>query len=99
MLPLIGSLVSAFGRKPVLIAFILAFAVGSAISGSAHSMNMLIAGRSTWPIAHMTEPALTGYCLAVQGFGGGGCIAITEIVYADLVPLPLRGKYQGIQAS
>nr|VWO94584.1 Beta-lactamase (EC [Ganoderma boninense] len=35
----------------------------------------------------------------VQGFGGGGCIAITEIIYADLVPLPERGKYQGIQAT
>ena len=46
ILPLIGSLVSAFGRKPVLVAFILTFAVGSAISGAAQSMNMLIAGRS-----------------------------------------------------
>ena len=36
---------------------------------------------------------------AIQGFGGGGCIAITEIIYADLVPLPERGKYQGIQAT
>ncbi len=26
-------------------------------------------------------------------------MGITEIIYADLVPLPLRGKYQGIQAS
>ncbi|KAI0788199.1 iron permease [Fomes fomentarius] len=81
ILPLIGNLVSAFGRKPALVAFILTFAVGSAISGAAQSMNMLIAGR------------------VVQGLGGGGCIAITEIIYADLVPLPLRGKYQGIQAS
>ncbi|KAJ8486824.1 hypothetical protein ONZ51_g4574 [Trametes cubensis] len=81
ILPLIGSLVSAFGRKPVLVAFILTFAVGSAISGAAQSMNMLIAGRT------------------VQGLGGGGCIAITEIIYADLVPLPERGKFQGITAS
>ncbi|KAI0654636.1 major facilitator superfamily domain-containing protein [Cubamyces menziesii] len=81
ILPLIGSLVSAFGRKPVLVAFTLTFAVGSAISGAAQSMNMLIAGRT------------------VQGLGGGGCIAITEIIYADLVPLPERGKFQGITAS
>ncbi|KAI0326040.1 iron permease [Cubamyces sp. BRFM 1775] len=81
VLPLIGSLVSAFGRKPVLVAFILTFALGSAISGAAQSMNMLIAGRT------------------VQGLGGGGCIAITEIIYADLVPLPERGKFQGITAS
>ncbi|KAI0363641.1 iron permease [Pilatotrama ljubarskyi] len=81
VLPLVGNLVSGFGRKPVLVAFILAFATGSAICGSACTMNVLIAGR------------------AVQGFGGGGCIAITEIIYADLVPLPERGKFQGITAS
>ncbi|KAI1785125.1 iron permease [Ganoderma leucocontextum] len=81
VLPFIGNLASAFGRKPVLLAFIVTFAIGSAISGAAQNMNMLIAGRT------------------VQGFGGGGCIAITEIIYADLVPLPERGKYQGIQAS
>ncbi|KAJ8481491.1 hypothetical protein ONZ51_g5965 [Trametes cubensis] len=81
ILPLIGNLVSAFGRKPSLVAFILTFALGSAISGAAQNMNMLIAGRT------------------VQGLGGGGCIAITEIIYADLVPLPERGKFQGITAS
>ncbi|KAM5544669.1 hypothetical protein V8D89_001567 [Ganoderma adspersum] len=81
VLPFIGNLASAFGRKPVLLGFIVTFAIGSAISGAAQNMNMLIAGRT------------------VQGFGGGGCIAITEIIYADLVPLPERGKYQGIQAT
>lgn len=35
---------------------------------------------------------------AIQGLGGGGCIAVTEIIYADLVPLPERGKFQGITA-
>ena len=45
VLPLIGNLVSAFGRKPALIAFIVVFAIGSAISGAAQNMNMLIAGR------------------------------------------------------
>ncbi|KAL0947702.1 hypothetical protein HGRIS_013788 [Hohenbuehelia grisea] len=35
---------------------------------------------------------------AIQGMGGGGCIAVTEIIYADLVPLPERGKFQGITA-
>ncbi|KAI0642702.1 Mfs1.1 [Trametes meyenii] len=81
VLPFIGDLVSAFGRKPVLIFFILAFALGSALSGAAQSMNMLIAGR------------------AVQGFGGGGCFSVTEIIYADLVPLPERGKLQGMTAA
>ncbi|KAI0763299.1 iron permease [Trametes elegans] len=81
IIPLVGDLVSGFGRKPVLIAFVLTFAIGSAVSGAAQSMNMLIAGR------------------ALQGFGGGGCLAVTEIVYADLVPLPERGKFQGLIVS
>ena len=100
VLPFIGNLASAFGRKPVLLAFIVTFAIGSAISGAAQNMNMLIAGRSRWSLCLFSLPwrMLTPH-LAVQGFGGGGCIAITEIIYADLVPLPERGKYQGIQAT
>lgn len=35
---------------------------------------------------------------AIQGFGSGGCLAVTEIIYADLVPLPQRGIIQGITA-
>ncbi|KAI0667858.1 Mfs1.1, partial [Trametes maxima] len=81
VLPFIGDLVSAFGRKPILIFFILTFALGSALSGAAQSMDMLIAGR------------------AVQGFGGGGCFSVTEIIYADLVPLPERGKLQGMTSA
>ncbi|KAF4564674.1 hypothetical protein EYR40_010842 [Pleurotus pulmonarius] len=80
ILPTVGGLVTIFGRKPILICFITAFAVGSAICGAAHNMDMLIVGR------------------AIQGLGGGGCIAVTEIIYADLVPLPERGKFQGITA-
>ncbi|KAI0372207.1 iron permease, partial [Pilatotrama ljubarskyi] len=81
VLPFIGHVVSVFGRKPVFLAFVLVFALGSGISGSAQNMNMLIAGR------------------AVQGFGGGGCLSVTEIIYADLVPLPERGKLQGMTAA
>ncbi|KAF8178949.1 iron permease [Pholiota molesta] len=62
ILPTVGGLVTVFGRKPILICFIFAFALGSA----------------AWAAA--------------------GCIAVTEIIYADLVPLPERGKFQGITA-
>jgi MFS family permease len=37
---------------------------------------------------------LIGRC--VQGIGGGGIIALTEIIVTDLVPLRLRGEYFGI---
>ncbi|KIW22734.1 uncharacterized protein PV07_11000 [Cladophialophora immunda] len=36
---------------------------------------------------------------AVQGIGGGGVIAMTEIVVTDLVPLRYRGQWAGIIAG
>ncbi|KAF8954828.1 iron permease [Flammula alnicola] len=45
ILPVVGGLAATLGRKPILLGSISIFAVGSAISGSARSMNMLIAGR------------------------------------------------------
>lgn len=36
---------------------------------------------------------------SVQGVGGGGVIALSEIVVTDLVPLRLRGQYFGILSA
>lgn len=33
---------------------------------------------------------------SLQGVGGGGIIALSEIVVTDIVPLRLRGQYFGI---
>ena len=33
---------------------------------------------------------------SLQGIGGGGLIALTEIIVTDLVPLRLRGQWFGI---
>ena len=46
ILPLSGSLADIFGRKPIMLICIVFFAVGSAIAGASHNMNMLIAARS-----------------------------------------------------
>ncbi|KAI0632743.1 iron permease [Trametes polyzona] len=81
VLPLVGGLVSGFGRKYVLIAFVAFFAVGSVLCGAAQSLTMLIVGR------------------AIQGIGSGGSLSVTEIIFADMVPLPERGKFQGIAAA
>lgn len=48
ILPLSGSLADIFGRRPVMLGAILFFAVGSALSGAAQNMNMLIAARSAY---------------------------------------------------
>ena len=61
---------------------------------------MLIAGRGlSWFISPFVERVLTFVVQALQGFGGGGCIAVTEIIYADLVPLTERGFFLGINAT
>lgn len=46
LLPLVGGLASIFGRRPIVLVFVLIFAIGSAICGAAQNMPMLIAGRS-----------------------------------------------------
>ncbi|EPQ58605.1 Mfs1.1 [Gloeophyllum trabeum ATCC 11539] len=45
-IPLSGSLAQIFGRKFVMLASLIIFAVGSALCGAATSMNFLIAGRT-----------------------------------------------------
>jgi MFS family permease len=80
VVPLCGGLVSMWGRKPILIGLMTLFAIGSAVAGSATTMNVLIIGR------------------AFQGAGGCGALTVTEIIYADMVPLPQRGVMQGMAA-
>ncbi|KAI0781950.1 iron permease [Abortiporus biennis] len=45
ILPLSGLLADVFGRKPIMLASVFLFALGSALAGAAQSMNMLIAAR------------------------------------------------------
>ncbi|PFH49132.1 hypothetical protein AMATHDRAFT_148324 [Amanita thiersii Skay4041] len=77
-LPLSGDLSQVFGRRPIMLASLFFFILGSILCGAATSMNFLITGR------------------AVQGLGGGGIIALTEIIVSDMVALRERGTYRGI---
>ncbi|KAJ7175341.1 MFS general substrate transporter [Mycena filopes] len=45
-LPLSGNLAQIFGRKHITILMVVLFGIGSAVSGSAHSMSVLIVGRA-----------------------------------------------------
>ncbi|KAJ7598412.1 iron permease [Mycena floridula] len=45
-LPLSGKMADIFGRKPIMLGSIVLFALGSALSGAAQNMNMLIAART-----------------------------------------------------
>lgn len=79
--PVIGSLSSLFGRKPLLYTSLVFFGVGAIVAAVAKrgdGMAMLLIGRS------------------IQGIGGGGIIVLAEILTTDLVPLRQRGNYQSI---
>lgn len=94
ILPLSGALADTFGRKPIMLASILLFAIGSALAGSSQNMNMLIAARGE-PISIIDLCQSLNIDAAVQGLGGGGIINLAEIITSDLVPLAERGLYQG----
>jgi predicted MFS family arabinose efflux permease len=48
-----GTLANLWGRKRVLLGVLVAFVVGSAISGAAKNMSMLIAGRSEFILQYL----------------------------------------------
>lgn len=53
-----------------------------------------LVGAIVCAVAKQFSTLLVGRSL--QGIGGGGLIALTEIVVTDLVPLRLRGQWFGI---
>ncbi|KAJ7907211.1 iron permease [Mycena leptocephala] len=72
---------SLANAKPIMLLCISFFAIGSALAGASQHMNMMIGARG----------------MSVFGrIGGGGILALTQILVADLVPLSERGLYQGL---
>ncbi|KAL4934789.1 hypothetical protein BDV06DRAFT_229450 [Aspergillus oleicola] len=54
------------------------------------------AGSIIAALAQNLTVLLTGRC--IQGIGGGGIIALTEVLIADLIPLRERGKWMSFRA-
>ncbi|KAK2062368.1 major facilitator superfamily transporter [Colletotrichum caudatum] len=73
--PTVAGLSGIFGRKPLVFASALLFAVGSVVSAVANDFAVVIAGRT------------------IQGVGGGGILALIEVIITDLVPLAVRGQW------
>ncbi|KAJ6575510.1 MFS general substrate transporter [Mycena sp. CBHHK59/15] len=63
-LPLSGNLAQIFGRRSILLSALVLFAAGSAISGSARSMTILIVGRAVQGVAGGGIQALTAIVTA-----------------------------------
>ena len=97
ILPLSGRFADAFGRRPVMLASVGLFFVGSALAGAAQNMNMLIAARSEFlQPCELSRSAHAPGRAAVQGIGSGGILNLSEIIVSDLVPLAERGMFMGI---
>ncbi|KAJ7483257.1 MFS general substrate transporter [Mycena latifolia] len=64
VLPLSGRLADVLGRRDVLLAALVVFAIGSAVCGAAHSMAMLIAGRVIQGIGSGGIQSLTAIVVA-----------------------------------
>jgi len=58
------------------------------------ALTFFLVGAIVAGVAHSFAILLVGR--SIQGIGGGGLIALTEIVVTDLVPLRIRGKWFGI---
>lgn len=88
MVPIWGKLSDLFGRKPVLLASILFFLLGSSLSGLAGEFGPL--------------PLLGGGMLqlivfrAIQGVGGGGLFSTAFTIVADLYPPAQRARIGGM---
>jgi EmrB/QacA subfamily drug resistance transporter len=88
MVPIWGKLGDLFGRKPILLAGIALFLVGSWLSGLAGEFGEL--------------PVLGGGMVqlvvfrAVQGLGGGALFTTAFAIIADLFPPRERGRFAGV---
>jgi MFS family permease len=99
LVPWTGGLANIFGRRPILVAALLLFALGSALTGAAQSMTMAIAGRSVQGIGGgailtMVRKSSTLHVEVLRLKLARR--AQSEIIVIDLVPLAERGSYMGI---
>lgn len=93
--PVIAGLSHVFGRKNLIVISSLMFVVGAIICAVATNFTLMYVDLEygTPIITHVTDilyPRLAGR--SVQGIGGGGILALGEIVVTDLVPLAARGS-------
>lgn len=58
------------------------------------SILLFLVGSIIGALANDFTILILGRC--IQGIGGGGVIALTEIVVTDLVPLRFRGQWFGV---
>lgn len=80
-LPFCGSMANILGRRSTMIFSLLIFMLGSGLCGGSKYVNSM---------------KMLIASRAIQGVGGGGILAMTEIIVADMLPLSERGVFSGI---
>jgi EmrB/QacA subfamily drug resistance transporter len=88
MVPIWGKLGDLYGRKPVLLAGIGLFLLGSWLSGLAGEFG-------DWPLLGGGMVQLVVF-RAIQGLGGGALFTTAFAIIADLFPPRERGKFAGL---
>jgi MFS family permease len=88
MVPILGKLGDLFGRRPVLIARIAIFLMGSWLAGLSGEFGRL-------PVLGGGMNQLIAF-RALQGIGGGALFTTAFAIIADLFPPRERGKVGGI---
>jgi len=98
--PVIAGLSHVFGRKELVLASSLFFAVGSLIAALATNFTMMLVGRSLqWVISSWYNRKIQTLNFVLRGVGGGGILTLGEIIVTDLVPLSVRGAWFGYLGS
>ena len=72
------------------------FMIGSLLCGTASVSWLYFKSPFVLFLMHGKDYVLLCVYRAVAGMGGGGIIALCNIILADLVPLRERGKYNGL---
>lgn len=89
--PIYGKLSDLYGRKPILVAGVVIFLIGSALCGLAGEFGDL-------PLLGSGMMQLVLF-RAVQGLGGGALMTVSFAVIADLYPPRERGRLFGLFGS
>lgn len=89
--PIYGKLSDLYGRKPILVAGVIIFLVGSALCGLAGEFGDL-------PVLGSGMMQLVIF-RAIQGLGGGALLSVSFAVIADLYPPRERGRLFGLFGS
>jgi EmrB/QacA subfamily drug resistance transporter len=89
--PIYGKLSDLYGRKPILVAGVIIFLIGSALCGLAGEFGDL-------PVLGSGMMQLVIF-RAIQGLGGGALLSVSFAVIADLYPPRERGRLFGLFGS